>query len=312
MPEFRGVEWLNANEERSYPLSSGATKRDVTGTFTLPDSFLVELYLATSSALNVDTTQFYLQSLTVLPTGYNVTIGYNDGSGNPPTVGTAVIAAATAVEFGVYELPGVGDFEDISGKLTIGRLNEINAQPAGEFAFAPSGGLLDSDCIRPTINGVASLSVVNGTASSARLYGDIELIAGTNISLTATGGGVIRIDAITGAGLTAACDCTADATPAPALRTINGVPPDVNGDFTLSGNDCITIAPLSTGLAIDNTCGTPCCGCTELQALTAELAHFGEEGTTLRNFINALSSEFNKFNAAVLGSKLGDAGCISC
>ncbi len=305
------IEWLNLNESRAYPLSDAATKRDQTGTFELPDSFLCSLYIPVHTGLKVDPAKFFLRRITVLPTGYNVAIGYDDGTGNPPVVASAVVARSTHVEYLSYALPGVGDFDDVVGKLVIGRIEEIDLQPAGEYTFDAAGGLLDTDCIRPIIRGVSSIAVQNGADVSARIYGDVVLVAGANVEISPVGPGLIRIDAVEGNGLTAACECAGTALP-PPIRTINGIPPTVAGDFTFAAGKCLDIEPASAGLQFTNTCGTPCCGCTELAALTAEVEHFGEEGTALRNFVNQMKSEFGKFNSMVLGSRLQDSPCIEC
>lgn len=306
------VEWLNLNEQRAYPFSSSATRNDVTGAFTLPDSFLVALYLPVHAGLAVDPAKFFVARVTVVATGYNVAIGYDDGTTSPPIVAAAVIASSTLVRYGEYALPGIGDFSDTVGKIVIGSTDEIAAQPAGEYLFNASGGLLDTDCIRPMIRGVSSISVVNGQDVSPRIYGDVRLISGDNIRITITGND-IRIDAVDGAQLDQSCVCAGDATLAPPVRTINGIPPDNNGDFRFVNSKCVNIEPDgAAALIFNNNCGTPCCGCIELESLAAEVAHFGEEGVTLRNYIDRLKSETDQFHAVVLGSRLSDNPCVTC
>ena len=39
------LEFLNHNAQRSYPLTADATKQDLTGSFVIPDDFLVGLDL---------------------------------------------------------------------------------------------------------------------------------------------------------------------------------------------------------------------------------------------------------------------------
>ena len=48
------LEWLNHNSQRSYPLAEDATKTDITGTFTLPDDFILGLYFPIHAGLDVD------------------------------------------------------------------------------------------------------------------------------------------------------------------------------------------------------------------------------------------------------------------
>lgn len=310
-PGIWNLGWLNANEQRNYPLSDDASCVDVTGAFTLPTSFLVALYVPVHAGLAVDPVHFYVSRVTVLGTGYGVAISYDDGTASPPVAASAVIARSGLAEFAAFDLPGVGDFADTLGKLVIGSTVDVDLQPPGEYFFTPAGGLLDTDAIRPIIRGVSSISVVNGQDASPALRGDIRLVAGDNIALSVVGG-AIRVDAVDGSQLAAACECTGDAPIPPPIRTINGIPPDAAGDFKLVGSACIVVAPAANGVTLDNTCGTPCCGCVELQALTAELAHLGAEGATYKNYVDRLRSEQGQFNSVVLGSRLGDNPCVSC
>ena len=312
MFDLWNTEWLNENEQRRFPLADSASAQDVTGTFTLPDSFLVELELPVPVGINpsdLDTTKFFLLKVTVLPSGYTVVIGYDNGTPDPLVVTRAIIPKAGLAEFDRFDLPGLGDFWDVAGTLVVGRTEEIDLQPAGEWTFSPESGRLDLDCIRPVPRGVSSVTLINGNDQSPKLTGDIVLAAGTNIELTQVGPRTIRIDAISGAGLTETCECTGDVSLPPPIRTINGLPPAPDGNFTFSGNQCVAITPISHGLLFADSCSSPCCGCPELEALTAELAHFGNEATTLQNFIARLAGQFNQFNAVVLASQLNDTPC---
>lgn len=303
------IEYLGANAVRSFPLADDATKSDVTGAFTIVDSFLVELYLSLPWSLAVDPSNFYLASLAVFPIGYAVSIGYDDGTGSPPTVATATFAAATHTENRAYALSGTGDFSAITGKVVVGTLDDINLQPAGLWTFAYAGGKLDPDTVRPIIKGLSALTVTSGGVTSAPLYGDVELVAGTNVRLTITGQS-IRIDAIDGAGLTAGCSCTGGTTPPPPILTINGIGPDPSGAFTIVGNACMDVAASGTGLTLSDLCSQPCCGCPELEALTAEIGHVDDEATTVAAYLAGLQAQVDAMSANVLGSRLGDAPCL--
>jgi hypothetical protein len=307
-------EWLEGNGQRSYPLAGEATKADVTGSIRLADSFLLSLYFPTHSGLNVAADRFYLSRLSIFPTGYNVSLGYDDGSESPPIVATAVIARAAHVEYASYALPGVGDFDDCVGKLVVGKLDDIDLLPPGEYTFDRAGGMLDSDCIRPMLRGLSSLTVVNGGVSSPKLYGDIRLVAGSNmkVSIAVVGGAVeVRLDALDGSGLTEECSCDG-ASKAPPLRTINGVAPDADGNIDILGSACTTVDGAGGSLTIGDACSTPCCGCPELQKLTDQLQHFGDERLTLQAFVRNLAAQHDVMNAVVLGSRTSDFPCVSC
>ena len=308
------LEWLNHNSQRAYPLAEDATKLDSTGSFEIPDSFLVGLYFPIHAGVNVSPDKFYISSIAIFATGYNVAISYDDGSASPPVVAAANIAKSTHVENTSYALAGSGNFDDSVGKLVLGRFDDIDRTGAGQYAFDFLGGKLDADAIRPMLRGISSISLIQGVDETEKIYGDVELVAGSNIRLTRSVGGnvdFIQIDAIQGEGLIEDCICEGDETATPIL-TINGIHPTPQGNFTLLGNSCMTIEPINNGLEFNDVCSEPCCGCKELEAITNDLERFGDAASTLKNFINRLESQVNQMSSTVLGSRLNDQGCIEC
>jgi hypothetical protein len=124
-------EWLNMNSQRAYPLAEDATRLDESGTFLLPDDFLLELYLPVHAGLDVRPDRFFVRSVAVYPTGCNVAIGYD--ADELRVVASAVIARTSHREYDSYALPGSGDFDDTLGKVVIGRFDSIDAQPSGQL-----------------------------------------------------------------------------------------------------------------------------------------------------------------------------------
>lgn len=308
------VEFLNQNSQRAYPLSDEAGKLDVTGTFTLPDSFLVELYFPVHAGVDVEPEKFFLRRVGVFATGFNIVLAYDDGTSTPPLVASANIPRSAFSANESFALPGAGGFTDSVGKVVIGSLDEIDRQPSGVFTFDFDGGRLDTDVIRPQIRGLQSITLVNNSEKSDPIAGDVELIAGNNIRLTPVvvsgQDPQIVISAIEGEGLNE--DCICDEELAPPIRTLNGVPPDTSGNFTLLGNDCINIQPIANGLSLDDVCSAPCCGCEELEAVNSQIARFGDGFVTLQTFVNRLAREVSAMSLTVLGSRLGDKGCFEC
>jgi hypothetical protein len=307
------LEWLNHNSQRSYPLAEDATRTDVTGTFVLPNDFLLALYLPVHAGLDVDVENFYIASVSVFATGYNISVGYDDGTASPPIVATAVISQAAHTPNASYALPGVDAFDDTAGKLVVGILDSIDLQPSGQFLFDYAGGKLDADCIRPMIRGVQSIRVRNGSELSAPVTGHVILSAGSNFKLTLTQvAGLpseIRFDAIDGAGLTADCACDTSAAAAVPILTINGLGPDTAGNFKLNGSQCLEIDPIANGLQLKDTCSSPCCGCAELEQITHEIEMIGVGQQTVANFVNQLGTQVNTMSQVVLGSRINDQGC---
>jgi hypothetical protein len=307
------LEYLNLNSQRAYPLTEFATKQDTTGTFTLPSDFLIGAYFPVHTGLDVIPGRFFLSSLAIFGTGFNIGISYFDGTSTPPVVAAAVIARTTHTEYRSYALPGQGNFSDSVGRIILGRLDSIDAQPAGSYTFDYADGALEEDAIRPMIRDVRSLVLLNGNDRSDRIQGDVELQAGTNISLTpilvAGQDPIIRIDAIDGAGLDEECICLDDTVSGP-IKTINGIPPDAAGDFKFIGDNCLIVEAATNGIKLIDNCSDPCCGSDELDALSTELDIIGSGATTVEAFINKLQAEVTQFSNTVLGSTLSDDPCI--
>jgi hypothetical protein len=281
----------------------------------VPDDFLLGLYLPIHAGLDVDVEHFYIASVAVFANGYNISIGYNDGSASPPIIATAVISVTNFTPNSSYALPGAGAFDDTAGKLVIGVLDSISLQPTGQFTFNYQGGKLDSDCIRPMIRGIQSIRVLNNGELSAPMTGHVILAAGTNFQITCLQvpglPGQITFNAIDGAGLTTDCSCQDTASTGP-IMTINGIGPDKAGNFKFNGSQCLEIDPISNGLHLNDVCSSPCCGCAELEQITQELQLIGTGQQTLENFVNNLGTQMNAMSQIVLGSRIQDQGCIQC
>jgi hypothetical protein len=309
------IDWLVQNSQRPFPLSGDASGRDQTGTFRIPDDFIVELDVPVHAGLDIDPARFFILHVGAYATGYSVVIGYQPADGDPVKVGTAMIHRPTHTPNTAYAVGGLGDFDDTFGKIVIGRLDAIDQEPAGFFTFDFEASRLEADAVRPIIRGVSSITVVNGSERSEKIYGDIELVAGENMQITPiiVGGQDPQIvfSAIKGEGLVEECVCEGDTDATPIYR-INGIPPTPAGDFTLLGDDCIEWVPITNGLKAKDTCSAPCCGCTELEAVTRDLERFGTNAATLENFLNRLETSVTQMNMVVLGAKLNDSNCMQC
>ncbi len=310
------IEWLNANSQRKYPLADHAQPADVTGTFVLPDDFIVGLDLPVHAGIDVSSNRFFVQNVGIYANGFSVAIGYQPNSGDSSVVAVAMISRDQFTVNSVWNMAGINDFADTSGKITIGRLENIDAQPGGFFTFDYAATPIESDCIRPMIRGVSSIRVTNGAETSEPLYGDIELVAQNNFQLTpiivSGQDPQIRFSAVAGEGLNEVCVCVGDDATSPPIRRINGIPPTPAGDFTLLGNDCLQIIGIENGVRLDDTCSSPCCGCTELEKITNDLTLLFGYQQTMSTYLSRLETQLTSLNQVVLGSKISDSGCVSC
>jgi hypothetical protein len=246
----------------------------------------------------------------VFSTGLNIVLGYWDNASGI-TVASATIAFSSHSEYKTYSLIGEGDFLDCAGKVVLGKLDELSSLPAGAYDFTYSATNVDSDAIRLMLRGVSSISLVNGNTTTKRLQGDIAFVAGSNMLLessTINGVTSITFNAIKGEGLNVDCNCEDDDNIPSCVRTINGTEPTEGGDLSFVGDSCLSITAVANGLQLTDTCSKPCCGCTELEAVTTDLVRFGESATSLTNFLNRLEGSVNRMNLTVLGSRIGDSG----
>jgi hypothetical protein len=306
------IQWLNHNSQRHFPLAFDATTKSVNGEFTLPDDFLVSLYLSIPTSLNVSPASFTIRTIQAFSTGFSVIIGYFDGTTVLPVARGAVLRD-THTLYRTYPMRGLGSFYDVAGHMTIGRLENIDLQPPGEWQFDLTGGRLEVDSVRPQIRGVSSIQIKNGIDLSAPITGDVILSAGENIRLELSAGDTpeISISAIDGAGLNEECVCEGGNQPTQPIKTINGIGPDGAGNFTLLGTNCLTINPGDNGLQLDDKCAKPCCGCKELEVITDQLELLGKQAETDHTFMNDLRTAVNLMSQMILGAKLGDQGCSS-
>ena len=309
------LQWLNHNSQRSFPIVDWADSTDETGTIKIPDNFILALHFPIHAGMAVEIEKFYIQSLGIFPTGFNIAIGYDGGTNNRPLVASVNIARSIHEEYRSYALAGSDDFDDSVGKIVIGRLDEIDLLPPGVYNFDPASTNLDTDAIRPMIRGISSLTVVNGSDRSERIYGDIELVAGDNMRIVANQisgfAPQVVFSAISGEGLNEECACEEEGE-GPCLRFINGIPPLPDGNFRIVGNKCLDVQPIENGLQLLDLCSEPCCGCEELEALTRQIDRFADGVLTLQNFAGNLGSEVTQMSQVVLGSRLSDQGCVEC
>ena len=303
MLEVRNQEWLDANSNRAYPLSASATQQDVTKSFTIPKDFIVEVQLSVPVSPSVNPANFFIMSVTSFTSGYGLVIGYQSASGPVPVASAIVARDAQLRRFTPYRLAGVGNFLDVVGYVVIGTLDTIDLQPTGKWTFGLADAQLEQDAVLANIRNVVSLQVQNGTQLSPLIYGDVVLQAGANMQISTSvnddGDTVVTLSAI-----------AAVADNGQYIRSINGIGPTSEGDFSILGDrDCIAVAAIPNGIQFQDTCSSPCCGCAELEALTHELEQLGTQMATMNIFLTNLEAAVTQMDQAVAGSMFGDRGC---
>lgn len=304
MTAIWNVDWLNANSQRNYPLSEGAAGYDTTGSFELPADFLVDLALTVPAAADIHPEKFHLLTLAVFADGVVLTVGYD---GEPAAI-ASINRQTHALNTG-YRLLGQGSvFFDVTGAVVIGKLESLLQLPGGMYTFDLAGGRIETTCIRPDLRGVSSLVVVNGEDESPPIYGDIVLVAGSNVRLVASPQtGSIRIDStLVAEDLTELGPCDNPALLKPCIKSINGVTPDANGNLVIEGDDCIRQELDTAGhkIVFSDQCSSPCCGCDELTVIRTDLSTLYAQLSDLNAAVNRADAVVTQAVNSLLASKL--------
>jgi hypothetical protein len=285
--------WLDQNSQRAYPLSEEATRLDETGTYRLPDNLLVDFILPINSALEYNPASFYLSKLSIFGTGITLEFSYWTGA-TEVFVGRTTVTESSFDRDDTYFVQGTGDFEGVLGKVVVHSLSTV-FQQSGVYNFDLSGGRLESTVIVPDIRGITGLRILDGDDIGELYQGDIAFEAGSNMRITKSdynGIVVLELSAIDGEGTIAECVCEGDVSIDAAVRTINNVVPDSNGNINLLGDDCLQVTPKADESAVEITdvCSKPCCGCPELETLVEDQNRMRDQVQTLENLASRLES----------------------
>ena len=295
------LEYLNENSQRRYPISEAATLQDVTGTFSIPDDFIVDLMWPIHSDPTIDPTLFHIASIAIFGQGVTLALGYNG-----TVIANVSVNAATFTRNSVYALQGTGTFYDTVGSIVIGSLTSI-MEGAGSYIFDVAGARLEPTVIRPDVRGGSAIYIQNGEDISGPIQGDVVLQAGTNFSLDYVSGldsDRIVLNAISGAGLNQVCACK-EAAVLPCIKTINQITPDDNGNFTLLGDDCLELNAIAAGIKLVDNCSKPCCDCTELQITEQAAQYLASEVFKMETMISQLTANMQSLQTNLLSSKTG-------
>ena len=297
------IEWLNENANRRYPVSEAATLQDVSGTFTIPNDFIVDMIWPIHSDPSIDPTLFHIASIGIFGQGVTVSIGYNG-----TIIANMSVNASSFERNTTYALQGIGNFFDTVGSIIIGNLDNI-MKSAGSYVFDVNGARLVPAVIRPDVRGVSALYILNGEDQSGPIQGDVVFQAGTNFNLAYVAGPLgepdrIVLNAISGSGLNETCSCKEGAA-LPCINTINQIPPDENGNFTLLGDDCLALHGIAAGIQLTDSCSKPCCDCTELNITLQAAQYLASEVFKMETMISELTASMAVLQTNLLASKTG-------
>jgi len=324
MAETLGTGWLNKNSLRNYPLSQSANGLSSDGSFGIPDNLFLDmklavpfLYNSSSAASSINPAKFYVSSLKVYPQGFvffigcdtktqiavSDPIGFSSFQENM-TVAIRGLAESTANTF---------DFSQVHGWAVIGDVEQLKTR-AGEMTFTLEAGRLESNVISYGPRRISGIKIFSDSNTSSLISGQVVLNSGANhrmsVGGTAASGYTVTMNAISSDSFQEICACN-DVEIGPCITTINGVSPDSNGGIELLASDCISITPsaAANSISIADTCAKPCCGCSELEVLVADVSALTSQLSLLQAQIGVLTGNVSSLQDVCLGSRIDATSC---
>ena len=271
------LDYLNQNSLRNYPIQDGLGRVSNDGLFTIPNSLIVDLSV---SAVSSDILPLYISTITCSPTSLTIEISaFNIGVFG--SFNTTLPLSQNNLD---VTLQNSQLFPSASGIITIGSIDDLSALPQGSFTFSPVNTSLLMKTYSPVNVGVSWISFSDNNGNTSALTGHINMTANSNLQFRDVDG-LIYMDAGEDLGLNKSCSSTG--TP---VSSINGIPPDSTGNFTLIPEGCVAIDSAQYGLVISDSCGQPCLGCDAIATLTTQLNSLEASIIDIGNFTNNLQA----------------------
>lgn len=290
MANIDNLDFLNLNSLRNYPIREGLSRISIDGGMTIPNDLIVELQLA---ATYDPSRRFYISKLSNFDT--EITVQVSDYSG--VIAGVFVIDVATHTDYKEYYLTPTDAYVGATGIMTVFSLQNIQQTPTGNFIFVPETTEFEARTSIPALKGINRLIFKTAAGKTFAATGDIEILARTNVRFSQEPlTGMVIVDAAEGIGLNTDCGSLY-----PCIKTINGISPDSEGNFTLDFSDCASLTPIpaGTGLLLEDVCCKPCQGCSDIAELTTRLSSLESQLLSLRNYYEGLNNLFAQYKTTV-------------
>lgn len=222
-------QWRNSHNRTRYPFRDDASLLAADGTTSLPANLFDDARIYPPlSAVGV-----FLRRVGILNSRVELGIG----------------TAATEIAKASYDPASVGNeiaLVDAYGRPA-GILVSDSARLSSVYSSMPPGDTLftleATEFVASVLVPLASSGVTALLADDNSLFSGDVVLCGTNGVVLSVEGGAIRVDAI-GDPYAILKDCVAQGVAPPpycGLKTINGIPPDANGDFKLTTGANISI-----------------------------------------------------------------------
>lgn len=311
---LRGVEFADRASDSRYPLIPLATATDRAGVFSLPNDFLVAIYLSLPADLPISPGYVFISRVINTPglitlavsasiSGELVEIGQFDVSRQQTQ------AQIDRIGYGFVVFEGTDSFKDLRGRATIRSLATIAEQPQGEFFFDYDDAGIEPDCIRPHLRHVAALEVEQ-PGGSLRLGGVVRLAAGNNMRLRVEvidDQPTVFMDALDASQLNEDLECETGVSP--PIRRINGIEGDSQRQVTLIGSRCLEVNALAAEIQLRNRCSEPCASCQEAEQVQSLLEPFASQVPTLIGLANRLDIAVTQTQLNVISSRGDQREC---
>jgi len=319
-------EFLDQMLFRVYPCTDASGCHDSTNSFQLPTSLISDIYLCAPNIPQVDKTKFYISRVLIRRYFIDISIGYDDPSvtadiGTFKNINTLAEIQST-YDFVPAQIQSGDAFTPLyhmTGQIIIGDPTD-SVKYLGSWAFDQS----DDEHSTKIVSSRVSKGLLNVQYISVndRLFtGNVRLREGSNIRLTVD---TREVDGVTETVITVGASLNAGsvlqlandadvlnalvATYGRPIRTINGLLPDTERNFTLLPADCTTIDPGGPhSLVISNPCAAPCCDQDQnLANILDSIANLNLRYSQLKSFYDAaataITGQQNKL--LVLGSEV--------
>ena len=302
-------EFLDQNMHRNYPIQDDCVVQAVDGTY-LPSSFLVDCLITIPCTDDeqqaIDSSRFFVSSVNHYTNSVQVVISYQPEGGEAfqCAVSTAIVLDSSVSQSfkAKAKLTPASDIPDdvvyaplknLDGTLWIGTTADLVNLGTQRFIYANAA--LRSTCIVKNLeitDIVSTLTVLDSAGVP------LATLSG-NITLQTDGSVILEFDPVTNT-LTIGVNDTwlngklntlfnGAGTP---IKKINGQSPDANGNFTVSGLDCLDVKEFTgtNGIGISNTCSKPCCG-----EDSGDIADIQISQQSIKDKVDRISENLNSF-----------------
>jgi hypothetical protein len=299
-------EFLNENSHRNYPILDDLSSRDITDSYTLPTSLIVDMQLAAPYGA-LDGGEFYVSSVVVRRYTVDITISYKPTSELAFAVGSFFnidTTAGTNQSYSFVPIPQdqIDDqfFSDMSGSVVIGS-NMVAVMTPGVWEFDETTAALNPTIVDEGLSQVRSVQV-----GDQKFYGNIVLKEGTNVTMTpvyeaGTDTTTITVSArLTENDASLVLDNDADILDAlislygRPITTINNIAPDGSSNFEIEAQDCTQVAAGTNSLILSNPCSEPCCDSDYLDAAYEALNQINIRYARITDFYESATTNIDQ------------------